>query len=244
LLQQRVRAESFSFLCALTAVVNQLASGRAPLFLQPFLAGGVSIALAKPNRGVRPLCCGDPLRRLVGKCFCIGASPDISEVFRNNNFGVGCPGGVEVVAHSLRNVLEGRVFHDEALLKIDFRNAFNLIDRSAFTRAACEKFPGLSQWTQWCYGTPSILLYDHERVIDSTSGVQQATPWAHYISVVALPASWKKFSNSTLGTINGIWTTGESSVQRTTWSQFGICSSRKARSWVSNSIPPSVNGRG
>ena len=39
LLQQCLRAESFSFLSALTAVVNQLASGRAPLFLQPFLAG-------------------------------------------------------------------------------------------------------------------------------------------------------------------------------------------------------------
>jgi len=58
LLQQCVRAESFSFLHALTSVVNQLASGRAPQFLQPFLAGGVAIALAKPNRGVRPLCCG------------------------------------------------------------------------------------------------------------------------------------------------------------------------------------------
>ena len=157
---------------ALTAVVNLLASGRAPLFLQPFLAGGVSIALG----GVRPLCCGDPLRRLVGKCFCIGASPDISATFRNRNFGVGCPGGVEVVAHSLRNVLEGPFAPNEALVKLDFRNAFNLIDRTAFTRAACEKFPGLSQWTWWCYGTPSILLYDHERVINSTCGVQQGDP--------------------------------------------------------------------
>ena len=51
LLQQCVRAESFSFLRAVTAVVNQLASGRAPQFLQPFLAGGVSIALEKPNSG-------------------------------------------------------------------------------------------------------------------------------------------------------------------------------------------------
>ena len=56
--QQCARAESFSFLHVLTLVVNQFASGRAPQFLQPFLAGGVSIALAKPNSGVRPLCCG------------------------------------------------------------------------------------------------------------------------------------------------------------------------------------------
>jgi len=120
LLQQCLRAESFSFLSALTAVVNLLASGRAPLFLQSFLAGGVSIALEKSNNGVRPLCCGDPLRRLVGKCFCLGGKDDITKEFSNKNFGVGCPGGVEVVAHSLRNVLEGRFEPNEALLKLIF----------------------------------------------------------------------------------------------------------------------------
>src|SRR5689334_9311693 len=49
LLQQCLRAESFHFSRALTDVVNLLTDGRAPLFLQPFLAGGVSIALAKPR---------------------------------------------------------------------------------------------------------------------------------------------------------------------------------------------------
>ena len=176
LLQQCVRAESFSFLSALTAAVNQLADGRAPSFLQPYLAGGVSIALAKPNRGVRPLCCGDPIRRLVGKCFCIGGKDEISGEFKNRNFGVGCPGGVEVVAHSLRDTLEKHAGSDMALLKIDFRNAFNLIDRDAFVKSSCNMFPGLSKWTMWCYGSPSVLLYDHEHIINSTCGVQQGDP--------------------------------------------------------------------
>ena len=51
--------------------MNLLAFGEAPAFLQPVLAGGVSIALAKAKGGVRPLACGDPLRRLVVKCFCL-----------------------------------------------------------------------------------------------------------------------------------------------------------------------------
>ena len=121
LLQQCLRAESFSFLKALSAAVNQLADGRAPQFLQPYLAGGVSIALAKPLSGVRPLCCGDPIRRLVGKCFCIGGKDEISAEFKGKNFGVGCPGGVEVVAHSLRDSLERHSGSNLALLKIDFR---------------------------------------------------------------------------------------------------------------------------
>jgi hypothetical protein len=176
LLQQCARAESFSFLGALTSAVNLLADGRAPQFLQPYLAGGVSIALAKPNSGVRPLCCGDPIRRLVGKCFCIGGKDEISAVFKNKNFGVGCPGGVEVVAHSLRDCLSKHAGSGLGLLKIDFRNAFNLIDRGAFVNASCSMFPGLSKWTMWCYGSPSILLYDHKDVINSTCGVQQGDP--------------------------------------------------------------------
>ena len=100
LLQQCSRAEP-TFAYSLTQAVNKLAKGLAPSFLQPFLAGGVAIALQKPNKGVRPLCCGDPLRRLVGKCFCIGGKGEISGVFKRKNFGVGCPGGVEVVCGML-----------------------------------------------------------------------------------------------------------------------------------------------
>ena len=66
------------------------------MFLQPFLAGGVSIALQKSATAVRPLCCGDPLRRLVAKCFCLGGKDEIAAVFKGKNFGVGCRGGVEV----------------------------------------------------------------------------------------------------------------------------------------------------
>ena len=51
LLQQCARAESFYFMPSLTRAVNYFCSGEAPDFLQPFIAGGVSIALAKPNRG-------------------------------------------------------------------------------------------------------------------------------------------------------------------------------------------------
>ena len=95
--------------------------------MQPFIAGGVSIALAKPNKGVRPLCSGDSIRRLVAKCFCLGAKDEISEEFKGKNYGVGCPGGVEVVSHSLRDALARDKDSNMALLKIDYKNAFNLV---------------------------------------------------------------------------------------------------------------------
>ena len=155
--------------------MNYLAEGRAPSFLRPFLAGGVSIALAKNKTAIRPLCCGDPLRRIVAKCFCIIGKTDIAKVFEGKNYGVGCKGGVEVVAHSLRDMLQRHSDSNLALLKIDFKNAFNLVDRGAFMKASCETLPA-SNWTNWCYGKRSVLLYDHKHVIWSTAGVQQGDP--------------------------------------------------------------------
>src|ERR1044071_2172485 len=70
---------------------------------------------------------------------------------------------VEVVAHSLRDVLTSYKSSDMALLKIDFKNAFNLMDRNAFVRASSQMFPGLERWTRWCYSQSPLLVYDHAR---------------------------------------------------------------------------------
>ena len=176
LLQQCVRAESFHFSGALTSAVNDFAAGRAPSYLKRFIAGGVSIALEKSATAVRPLACGDPLRRLVAKCFCVAGKEEISAAFKGKNFGVGCPGGVEVVAHSLRDVLQKHSRSKLGLLKIDFRNAFNEIKRDHFVKAVDSMFPAMSNWTQWCYGEATMLLYDHEHIIESCAGVQQGDP--------------------------------------------------------------------
>ena len=44
------------------------------------------------------------------------------------NFGVGCPGGVEVVAHTLRDFVNNHTGEGLAALKVDFRNAFNCVE--------------------------------------------------------------------------------------------------------------------
>ena len=63
-----------------------------------------------------------------------------------------------------------------ALLKIDFRNAFNSIERAAFVPQVVSRFPGLSAWTRWCYDSPPALIYDHRHVFWSENGVQQGDP--------------------------------------------------------------------
>src|SRR4051812_13470756 len=43
-------------------------------------------------------------------------------------------------------------------------------------QATCQVLPALSRWTNWCYGSSPVLLYDHSRTIPSSCGVQQGDP--------------------------------------------------------------------
>src|SRR6185312_14516949 len=93
----------------------------------------------------------------------------------------------------------------EALLKIDFRNAFNLIESGSFVRAACDFFQDCRSGRQWCYGTPSILLFNHEQVINSTRGVNKEPfgPSA-FLLRSCCPGGEKSEDQST----NGTWMMG------------------------------------
>ena len=112
----------------------------------------------------------------MAKCFCHGGKDEISKSFDGQNYGVGCPGGVEVIAHSLRDTLRRHKDSDLALLKIDFKNAFNLLERDTFVRAVSARFPAMELWTRWCYESPPLLIYDHGRLFVSACGVQQGDP--------------------------------------------------------------------
>ena len=70
----------------------------------------------------------------------------------------------------------------------DFRNAFNSVDRSAFLSSVHRSFPGLYAWTEWCYGSPTVLLYNHSDIILSSCGVQQGDPLGPFLfSLVLAP---------------------------------------------------------
>ena len=80
------------------------------------------------------------------------------------------------MAHPLRDALNKHKGSRLGLLKIDFKNAFNMVSREHFMKLSGEMFPAMSAWTQWCYGTPTMFLYDHVHIIWSESGVQQGDP--------------------------------------------------------------------
>ena len=92
-------------------VVNLLASGKVPVSVSKFLAGGSLTALDKnkPNGlpDIRPIAVGEALCRLVGKCLCAVTKEKASEYFATLQMGVVCPSGGEKIKALCGRSLDG-----------------------------------------------------------------------------------------------------------------------------------------
>ena len=164
-------------LSSLKAVVHLLASGRAPSQLSVILAGGNLTALnkSKPDcpLDVRPIAVGETLCHLTGKCLCAAVKCKAAEFFHPHQFGVACPFGTEKIAHGLRRCVEEHWYDTEfVVLKVDLKNAFNLVSRQALLIEVKNHFPELLPWACWCYGQHP-LLWRTMGHLQSESGVQQ-----------------------------------------------------------------------
>ena len=132
-------------------VVNLLASGKVPVSVSKFLAGGSLTALDKnkPNSlpDICPITVGEALRRLVGKCLCAVTKEKASEYFAPLQMGVACPSGAEKIIHGLMHCVEEHwMDEDIAVMKIDMRNAFNLVSCQALLDECSAHFPELLPW--------------------------------------------------------------------------------------------------
>eukprot|EP00731_Ephydatia_muelleri_P035490 Em0128g7a len=129
-------------------IVNLLASGKVPVSVSQYLAGGSLTALVK-----------DKPR------FSSRHSPHLqkskaSEFFAPFQFGVACPAGAEKVIHGLRHCIEEHWEEEDfVVLKIDMCNAFNLVSRQALLDECALHFPDLLPWASWCYGQQPLLQH-------------------------------------------------------------------------------------
>ena len=142
-----------NFLKSLTKLINLIGDGKIPEPLRPFFFGAKLIALIKIEGGLRPIAIGNTLRCIASKC---AGSKALSE--RQNFFGnvqVGC-GTKRGAAHSFRNLIE----RDDnpkctVLLKLDFKYAFNSLNRETMLNHVYSNCPELYDYTQCTYGKPS-----------------------------------------------------------------------------------------
>ena len=74
--------------------------------------------------------------------------------------GVATQEGAEASVHAVRKLAEefgedpGKI-----MLKVDFSNAFNLVDRTQMLAQVYEKLPGLYRWVAYCYSDPAHLFF-------------------------------------------------------------------------------------
>jgi hypothetical protein len=74
---------------------------------------------------------------------------------------------------------------DKVFVKLDFANAFNTMHRECFLQEVRNQMPGLAPWVDWCYGSPSKLVFGSS-TLDSEAGVQQGDPLGPLLFALAL----------------------------------------------------------
>ena len=129
---------------------------------------------------------GESLRRLTSKCLCSLIKEDASAFFQPFQFGVALPQGCEKVIHGLRRCLDNH-WHDSEFvcLKVDMKNAFNLVSRQSLLDQCTLHFPLLLPWTTWCYGQHPFLWHSMG-TLTSEAGVQQGDPLGPFYFALVL----------------------------------------------------------
>ncbi|KAK3276043.1 hypothetical protein CYMTET_15858 [Cymbomonas tetramitiformis] len=153
------------------------------------------VALLKDDLGVnvRPIACGEVLRKLVAKVICRQRAKALRARFcgrrqdddhgglRAAQIGVAVKGGADLGVHTVQAALDR---HPEwVCVKADARNAFNAVHREAMFEAIERDFPELWAWTDLCYGVDANLGFrlggvdgSVMRFVKSKEGTQQGDP--------------------------------------------------------------------
>ena len=154
--------------------------GKVPTEVTETFYGANLIALGKEDGGVRPIAVGFTLRRLAAKIIMFAHSDFSKSEFQPNQLGVGTPKGAEAAIHALRSYLENPENKDKVLLKIDFKNAFNMIRRDKILHLVKNKLPQIYNYVNQCYAESTSLRFGGE-IIQSNEGVQQGDPLGPFL---------------------------------------------------------------
>ena len=168
-----IQGQASHLLTAVTTLVNLIATNGVPESIKPIFFGGRLIALKKKDGGFRPIVVGLSLRRLVSKLMNSYAIDKLSHLFSPIQLGVGVAGGIEAAVHAARRYVDN-LNRDEAVVKLDFRNAFNSLRRDSILEAIHASLPEAYSYVHASYASPSHLSFA-ENII-SNEGIQQGDP--------------------------------------------------------------------
>lgn len=148
-------------LSVITKLNNFILSGNVNEEICQYIYCASLCALTKKDGGIRPIAVGTSLRRLVSKQECRHVNEEIGKYLCPIQLGFGNKQGCEVAVHATRIFVSISVGSKKVLLKIDFRNAFNSIERDRMLNKVNERIPSLYAYIWQCYRNYSLLFYDN-----------------------------------------------------------------------------------
>jgi hypothetical protein len=170
---------------ALTKLCNFLLSGQLPSEICHLLYGASLCALNKKDGGIRPIAIGNCLRRLTSKLACFQSRNIVNSYLSPHQLGVATKLGCEAAIHTTRTFVNNDQNRGKVLLKLDFKNAFNSVERDCILKEVQCHTPLLYPYLYQCYRNPSTLFFGNH-LISSSVGVQQGDPCGPMIFSLAI----------------------------------------------------------
>ena len=190
--------QNVSLLTIITNFTSMILSGFVPLEVREWFGGGRLCALPKKDGGIRPICMGSVWRRLASKVICSMLQPKFSTFLAPNQLGVAVKSGSEVLIHQVDLLYRaGKNMKNFVILKIDWKNAFNSIDRQLFLDAIYEHFPEIYNYIASMYGVKGRLKFG-KHFIFSEEGTQQGDPMGPLLFSIALKLLIDKLDSKNL----------------------------------------------
>ena len=121
---------------------------------------------------------------MVAKIVVHQVNTEVATILAPHQLGVGVKLATEAAAHACRtyvNILTS----GQAVLKLDFNNAFNSLHRDIMLMAVNNYLPHLRNFAGLCYAQPSELYFGNE-IIMSEEGAQQGDPLGSMLFCLAI----------------------------------------------------------
>jgi hypothetical protein len=170
---------------ALTKLCNFLLSGQLPSEICHLLYGASLCALNKKDGGLRSIAIGNCLRKLTSKLACFQSRNIVNSYLSPHQLGVATKLGCEAAIHTTRTFVNNDQNRGKVLLKLDFKNAFNSVERDCILKEVQCHTPLLYPYLYQCYRNPSTLFFGNH-LISSSVGAQQGDPCGPMIFSLAI----------------------------------------------------------
>ena len=132
----------------------------------------IALWKSKAKTDIRPISVGCALRRLLTKAYCSKLNTQISQLTSKTQLGMK-KGGYETGIHAMRAMAAQAKTSGDAILLLDFANAFNTVSRNLLISLAAKMCPELTNLTWWLYKLNPRLWITPDESIRSSEGTQR-----------------------------------------------------------------------